>query len=705
MTRDFPAERSAFRRTVEGRPYVAAIDGLRALAVIAVMLYHLDARLLPGGFAGVDVFFVISGYVVTGSLLRDRALPFTGFLAHFYARRLRRIAPALVACLLVTVVASIALIPSTVISALFERTGLYAFFGLSNFALLARAGGYFDPRSEFNPFTHTWSLGVEEQFYLLFPLLIYAWLARPASMPGRVARALFLAACAGSLAACAYWSTRDPALAYYMLPSRFWELGAGAALACLGTGRADGQVPGARAALLASAGAVVLLVTLVLARPADFPFPWALPAVAGTVAIVAAVSRGAGGVVVRVLSTRAMVAIGLMSYSLYLWHWPVYVLLRWTIGLDSPLEAGVAVALTAALAFASYRLVERPFQVHAVLRGLPSRVVVASGLLGVAGAWFAASWLYGHAWRLEQSVVSKQVHEWYPWATGRHPLPASVAKRCDVRFQALGGDLKAHAFSPIDCTAPASRARVFVAGDSHAGAYYAQLHMLAAATGIEVIAYSLPGCAVARFLAPVADSLTDEKDKPACAEFERRVVADVAARAVAGDLVVLASLQIPRISTAWTLPPPGAMNVANAPAPDRLAEEAAFRVVRTLAAKEGVQVALAAPPPLFPAPPFRCADAFNRMNAVCRAGFSVPRAFIEERRAEVMQSMGRLAAALPSVSIWDPLPLLCGHDDCSAFRDGRPLFYDNDHLSGYANELLFLPFLAFVCERLKTGCP
>jgi peptidoglycan/LPS O-acetylase OafA/YrhL len=160
--------------------HVPYIDGLRAVAVLSVMLYHLHASWLPGGLAGVDVFFVISGFVVSASVGELESMRLSRFVLYFYSRRVQRIAPALIVCLLVTALVSALLIPSAWLSDANAKTGIFAFFGLAN-VILARTGDdYFAPRVEFNPYVHTWSLGVEEQFYLVFPLLFFLWVgARP----------------------------------------------------------------------------------------------------------------------------------------------------------------------------------------------------------------------------------------------------------------------------------------------------------------------------------------------------------------------------------------------------------------------------------------------------------------------------------------------------------------------------------------------
>ncbi|KAF1015648.1 MAG: O-acetyltransferase OatA [Stenotrophomonas maltophilia] len=208
------------------RGYVPHIDGLRAIAVLAVVVFHLDPAWLPGGFTGVDVFFVISGFVVSASVARLPALPLGASMLRFYARRLRRITPALVA----TAVASMLLIPESWLSEASDKTGLMVFFGLSNWVLGLVGNDYFAPRSEFNPYTHTWSLGVEDQFYLLFPLLFLAWTR---SARGRwISLGLFAVVSIAALLHAQALASRaqPPAWAFYATTTRLWQLGAGVLL-------------------------------------------------------------------------------------------------------------------------------------------------------------------------------------------------------------------------------------------------------------------------------------------------------------------------------------------------------------------------------------------------------------------------------------------------------------------------------------------
>jgi len=199
--------------------YLPYVDGLRAVAVLSVLTYHLSPSWLPGGLSGVDVFFVISGFIVSASVGARYDLKPLAFLQFFYARRLLRIAPAPVACLLITSLATTIFIPDSWLSDANQRTGLYAFFGLSNIVLATNSDNYFSPRSEFNPFTHTWSLGVEEQFYLVFPFIFFLWVVRHRR---RQTIALFGLLLLSSVAYAAWIARVNSNFAFFMFPSRFW---------------------------------------------------------------------------------------------------------------------------------------------------------------------------------------------------------------------------------------------------------------------------------------------------------------------------------------------------------------------------------------------------------------------------------------------------------------------------------------------------
>jgi peptidoglycan/LPS O-acetylase OafA/YrhL len=197
---------------------------MRAMAVVSVMCYHLSNRVLPGGYIGVDVFFAISGFVVCASLAASEKPTLRGFIGEFYSRRLARIIPAVVVMLLATSVVATLFIPDAWLSSLSDRTARFAFVGLSNWVLASNTDTYFAPRAESNPYTHTWSLGVEEQFYFAAPLLM---LLVHRVLPKR-AGLLFALIAVISFAGALAMNARNPTFAFYLAPFRAWELALGA---------------------------------------------------------------------------------------------------------------------------------------------------------------------------------------------------------------------------------------------------------------------------------------------------------------------------------------------------------------------------------------------------------------------------------------------------------------------------------------------
>ena len=265
---------------------IAGIDGLRAIAVISVIVYHLSESIIPAGFVGVDIFFVISGYVVCGSLLHNKWNTAGDFLSQFYMRRIIRILPALLSMLLLTAVVSRMFIPNSWGSANSIKTGKFALTGLSNFQLVNDNDGYFSVNSDFNPFLHTWSLAVEEQFYFFFPVLflLQNYLCRKSdSKLQKVAGLLlFPMLMLSSILVCHAESSSAQNRAYFLLPSRFWELAAGVILCqCHLSGFCRPRSNTMSKACLFS-GLLLITISAFLADESSFPLPWALAPVAGT---------------------------------------------------------------------------------------------------------------------------------------------------------------------------------------------------------------------------------------------------------------------------------------------------------------------------------------------------------------------------------------------------------------------------------------
>jgi len=356
--------------------YRADIDGLRALAVIGVIIYHAFPSLLPGGFIGVDVFFVISGFLISTLLFEgmDRG----GFsIIDFYERRIRRIFPALIMVMTV----SLAFGWFSLLDDEFKRLGKHVFAGaafLSNFALW-KESGYFDVESLTKPMMHLWSLGVEEQFYVVWPLFL---LAAQRFKTNFLSITAILVTISLMLNLALVWQYQSAA--FYMPFTRFWELMAGGMLAYLTTYRRD-LFHSYPKQLLSIAG--ILLIAVPMAIPINelhFPGFWAILPVAGATCLIAS---GREGIVNHyVLSSRAAVWIGLISYPLYLWHWPLLSFLRIVeSGTAPPLYRGCAILLAFFLAYGTYMLIEKPIRQGKLRNAVPIllALMIAIGLMGL----------------------------------------------------------------------------------------------------------------------------------------------------------------------------------------------------------------------------------------------------------------------------------------------------------------------------------
>jgi peptidoglycan/LPS O-acetylase OafA/YrhL len=352
-------------------PYRPDIDGLRAVAVSLVVLYHAFPNQLPGGYVGVDIFFVISGYLITQILARELQEG-TFSVARFYERRVRRIFPALLVVLIAVILAGGALL----LPLEYQQLGLDAFAAaafVSNIASLMHSG-YFDVASSSKPLLHLWSLGIEEQFYLAWPLILLFVhrLRQPAGLAIAIL-ALF------SFLANIWLIGAVPIATFYLPFTRAWELLAGALLALLPRERSSQAT-----ANVLSIGGILLIgaAAWLLTPKSHFPGWWALLPVAGTCLIVSSSGAPSNRIV---LGSRGFVAVGLISYPLYLWHWPLLVFGDSVIVKNTDLKRGALVALSVLLAWLTYRFVEPIFRRgalnHKKIAGLIGGMIVV-GLLG-----------------------------------------------------------------------------------------------------------------------------------------------------------------------------------------------------------------------------------------------------------------------------------------------------------------------------------
>ena len=333
--------------------YRRDIDGLRAVAVAAVILYHYGLPGLGGGYVGVDVFFVVSGYLMTSLVHRD-LLAGDFSIVRFYERRVRRIFPALFVMLLATMACGFVVLFPRPFETL-AKTAIAAALSGANVAFWRRTG-YFAQSADQIPLLHTWSLSLEEQFYVCFPLVMVFTARKLARRYDAVLWTLAAASFAVSLVSVVF----APQAAFYLLPSRLWELAAGAIVAL--HSRTSTPRPLRDAALALAGLAFIGVAAATYSMTTRFPGLAALLPCAGT-AMVLGAGAAASTPVHRVLAWKPLASIGRISYSLYLWHWPIYVLAQQALARPlTPTDAGILIALTAGIAALSWRYVEQPFR-------------------------------------------------------------------------------------------------------------------------------------------------------------------------------------------------------------------------------------------------------------------------------------------------------------------------------------------------------
>jgi peptidoglycan/LPS O-acetylase OafA/YrhL len=654
--------------------YRPDIDGLRAVAVTLVIAYHVAPQLLPGGFIGVDVFFVISGYLITGLILRSlRGGSFS--LVKFYRRRVRRIVPAL----LVVLVACYAVGWLTLLPGEFRWLGraiLWCAPFLAN-VHFAHVTGYFDPGADYNLLLHLWSLGVEEQFYLLWPiLLIFAVrYAVTASALGAVV--------AASLAI-SVWGARYAPVVHFFLPgARAWELAVGAMLAARGLeasrvaahsapARRGSQWPTAQHIAVTGLALIVVGALLLSAHDA-FPGVWGVIPVGGAALLIAA---GAGAPGNRgLLAARPLVFIGRLSYSLYLWHYPMFAFARalWGAALPPAAVAGV-IALAFAASYATWRWIEAP-----VRRGAGGRWTVPALLAGLLA--FTA---LGAA--TQEGAVS-----------GRLSGPPFAAWETATRDWQIPGEVR---FGQDQLEIPALPTRraattLFI-GDSHMQQYWPRIAQLVAQhpdRARSVLFATYAGC-------PTLPALNSLRQPRRCDEFF--VAATRAAFGAHVDTVVFGAFWELYLLDDYALAGPNGLYRSGDPLRMRLRLESpemqrAFaefeRVLERLVAS-GRRVFIVVSSPT--SPQF---DPRSLVPVRARLSVHVPQSFAADRSLRVdatafeafvapVSDRLRQIAAKAGAAVLDPRSTLCTGMSCPAVgADGMPLYIDSNHLrAAYARE-------------------
>lgn len=640
--------------------YRPEVDGLRTIAVMSVIFYHAGLGLTPGGYIGVDIFFVISGYLITSIIHREVGQGKFSFLT-FYERRIRRICPALFVVMAVSIPFAWWLLTPVQLKEFFQSTVATTLFAANIFFRLK--SGYFSADAETIPMLHMWSLAVEEQFYIGFPFLLLL-IHKIKRVPLNLALGVGVI---GSLAYCLYKQPIEPMGAFFLLPSRAWELGLGALVAINRTWLLD--TIGNRAAVrrtIELAGMAMIVVPL-FSYSAATPFPGmaTIPPVLGTaIIILVSTSRGPVG---GLLASRPFVGVGLISYSAYLWHQPLFAFARAYTMTHPPMMLSLGlVALTLVLAWTSWKFVEQPFRSR---DGFSRRQIFALGI-GVSAVTIAIG-LLGH---VKQGFPERYDTETLALAATTAPSPDR--KRCHTDGLTYR--------KPVDaCRYIGKKVTWALFGDSHSieTGYALAEHLKARDEGLVHLSFS--GCQPA---------LTFSTPNPGCNAWFKESLAWIEAQKDIPNVFMahrhsfyLFGDQTKTYPAAPDLPP----NFLTQGTP-QAAREAYWNdyvaVIKRLSAS-GKHVYVMLPLPELPVNVDRYI--YRRRDTSFSAND------YDKRNAWVLAHMVAVAA-IPNVTILDPRKAVCDGKICRAVIDGQAMYFDDNHFSMAAAR-------RFIADAVRSG--
>lgn len=616
--------------------YRPDIDGLRAIAVLSVLLHHLNAALLPGGFIGVDVFFVISGYLITGQVHKEIQQGMFS-IGQFYKRRINRIVPALVTVIVATLCAGFVLLsPSDLL--LLARSAVYSIFGLSNLFFWREYGNYFAASSAEAPLLHTWSLGVEEQFYFVWPLLLLLL----CKVSGRYVVGVLMALLLGAFVTSEVGTRIAASASYYLLPTRFFELMVGGMLA---VAPPRFSPSGPRLSGVAFVVGLGLIGGSLFWTDKGSPFPGmnALWPCLGSALLIWSGQRPCA--LHRVLTLRPMVFVGLVSYSLYLWHWPLIAFLNY-LDIDLDFTVGVAVGATAVLlAWLSWKHVERPMRRQGAALTTSGvftrRFALPAAFLVAVNA--AVAYSMGFPGRFDPQVAELEAAQ-----SGR---PNELRAGC-------------HVPTALYSTPPSDRCRLgaqsaspdgILIGDSFANHFTGMLDVMARQTGVSLIDYTMDGC-------------------PPIVGYNTGKVATYVERCRLRNESAYAYIEKEKYRRVIL-----AANWPEAPEIEPLLTRSIERILATGAqltivlSNESIDKASSCP----------TRNAMYQRNETCsRAPRGTPPYF------------GSIHAQFPAIQFIDPNTIICPNRLCNPVVDGTLLYRDSAHLNDNGSRLLGEKLLA-----------
>jgi peptidoglycan/LPS O-acetylase OafA/YrhL len=670
--RTFEGETSVsatLRKPVQG--YRPDIDGLRAVAVISVVVFHAFPAALAGGFVGVDIFFAISGYLISQHIIAT--LDQKRFsLVDFYARRIKRIYPALVTVMAACLAAGIVMMASGELEQLASDALASVAFVANLYFLTTR--DYFSQGAGASVLLHLWSLGVEEQYYIVWPVALYL-LWRFASR--RVATLAIAAVIVLSLGSSIVLSGTHAVAAFYLPVTRFWELLFGSALAWAefhsGTCRAVRASATALArrlplrALASFVGVALIALSLALYDPTTVFPGWRAALPAGGAALVIAAGPTAW-LNRHVLALKPVTYIGLISYPLYLWHWPILVFLRLSSGGAPTVTMRVAaIGVAFALSALTFSCIEAPARFSRVARSHPVRVASAlfAMMMGIGLSSYAISRDNGLPDRFPDASFNEHQEHWVFTDTCKRAFPG--AEFCMM-------------------PTPNGRPEVALLGDSHANHFYDGLRRALAASGTGLFAVGAGNCppffgvdiylgTYVKHCAALFDGVLDYVVKSR--DIHTVILSSYAISSIAGGFDYAAGDYIRLVATSGPQAARGAALRGDGSNMDVYLAGLERTLIQLRTAGKRVIFVLDTPELDFD--PRTCVR--RPVQISVRSPCAVPRAKVEQRLSGAQKRIFAVLAGFPDVKVFNPVPLLCDRQNCYARRGGEFMYTDRDHLT------------------------
>ena len=651
------------------KTYLPELDGLRAFAVSIVIINHFNKNLMPSGFLGVDIFFLISGFVITSSLYSRSENNFWKFISSFYSRRIKRIFPALIFCVIISAIFLCFFNDSPKYEI---KSAITSLFGLSNFYFIKIAMDYFSQTAEINPFLHTWSLGVEEQFYFIFPFIFWnsGFASNQILSFKKFIKRIGLLSLI-SLIGFIFLYQKSQTFAYFFMPTRFWEIASGSLL-FLFLKNKPYFFKGLQKIPPLSILFLMLLVTLL---PLDYFIFSVLSIIVLTCILIISLKRGT--LIYSIFTNKTVVSIGLISYSLYLWHWPIISISRLTIGVQW-WTIPIQLILIFVFAVISYKFIEKPIRNNKAIFSKKKNIFIAA----VSSLALSSLWLT-YLLKFNQSIYIGNKELIQDRTIFKIKINDKVINDSECNGEAL---IKGERPQCIGKSIKKSNPTIYLLGDSHLQHYLPLFEEVRKTKDYGYEFYGRGGIPIGRRKEISTNKFIDET-------IPKNIVNHVLNKISKNDIVIISERHernfAPKMLDERHEPPflffENNNQISRREATNRFGEY--LKTLYKEINKKNASLIIFQPTHSFKGitlPPNVCRQWFASLNKECKKGLTINRDSVLDNLSYIRDMHIRISEETNNgITIFDPFPILCPPNqiECSQILNGKPLYLDGDHLS------------------------